>query len=476
MARTCPARATYTDGVGRGSATASPARPARSSASTRTARPSTRPRPRRSQGETEQRCDSIPQLPRADLREPARHPGPRGPRHAGDQRLQRAAQHHPQPGARAVVVPAPADGPDLGHLRPGQAEAEGGLVPAGRSARGQGRAPGGAAGGDGDHGHQPARAQGRVRADDAGRRDLLHARTSPPTKPEWREVFDLTTSNKIADPTSNPYGGGSNGGWIQTSLDDKYLYHAVDGPAAPAATTRARRRTSSSWTSRSCSPPATTRSATSTRSRRPSTAVPRATARRSSTPCPAPGGPHWGALDNLELGDDGYYHETTNVKRLAYSNYFVARTGLNGDHRRLPGRRQDDDGTLTLDEEFQDESTGETCLDFDRDDAGRTATGVRRSRTRCCSSPPMTTSSSGTSTRDGSRAGRGVAVALAVAGREVGRRVRRHAGPPTAGHPGRRCAADWQAAIGGHAGARRDPSAGRAERAAAAARRRRRSR
>ncbi len=48
---------------------------------------------------------------------------------------------------------------------------------------------------------------------------------------------------------------------------------------------------------------------------------------------PARGGPHWGALDNLELGDDGYYHETTKAKRLAYSNYFVARTGLNGDHR-----------------------------------------------------------------------------------------------------------------------------------------------
>ena len=75
-----------------------------------------------------------PAAQRADLRQPARHPGPRGPRDAGDQRLQRAAQHHPQPDAVAVVVPPTADGPHLGHLRPGQAEAEGGLVPAGRSA------------------------------------------------------------------------------------------------------------------------------------------------------------------------------------------------------------------------------------------------------------------------------------------------------------------------------------------------------
>ncbi len=48
-------------------------------------------------------------------------------------------------------------------------------------------------------------------------------------KPEWREVFDLTTSNAVTTRTSNPYGGGSNGGWLQTSFDDRYLYHAVMG-------------------------------------------------------------------------------------------------------------------------------------------------------------------------------------------------------------------------------------------------------
>ena len=51
-------------------------------------------------------------------------------------------------------------------------------------------------------------------------------------EPEWREVFDLTTSNKATNPASSYYGGGSNGGWLQTSLDDKYLYHAVVGRRA----------------------------------------------------------------------------------------------------------------------------------------------------------------------------------------------------------------------------------------------------
>lgn len=52
-------------------------------------------------------------------------------------------------------------------------------------------------------------------------------------KPEWREVFDLTLSNRKLDPNSSD-GGGSNGAWVQTSLDDKYLYHAVSGRKATA--------------------------------------------------------------------------------------------------------------------------------------------------------------------------------------------------------------------------------------------------
>ena len=53
------------------------------------------------------------------------------------------------------------------------------------------------------------------------------------------------------------------------------------------------------------------------------------------------------------------------MKRLAYSNYFVARTGLNGDHR-VCLVDVNDDQTLALDEDFKDEVTGETCIDFDR--------------------------------------------------------------------------------------------------------------
>ncbi len=184
-------------------------------------------------------------------------------------------------------------------------------------------------------------------------------------QPEWREVFDLTTSNALEDSDRNPYGGGSNGGWLQTSFDDRYLYHAVMGRGAngndpgspPYILVLDIRKLLASGEDPSCN----------------IDTVEETTDGGAESDCPAVidtlparGGPHWGALDNLELGEDGYFHETTKAKRLAYSNYFVARTGLNGDHR-LCIADQAADGTLTLDEEFQDEFTGEACLDFDRE-------------------------------------------------------------------------------------------------------------
>ncbi|WP_206053845.1 hypothetical protein [Nocardioides iriomotensis] len=182
-------------------------------------------------------------------------------------------------------------------------------------------------------------------------------------KPEWREVFDLTASNKHAG-SANPYGGGSNGGWVQTSPDDRYLYHAVMGrPAsgddpgsAPYILVLDIQQLLASGDSPQCS----------------IDTLDEVTAGGDESDCPAivdtlpaPGQPHWGALDNLELGADGKYRETTSPDRLAYANYFVARTGLNGDHR-VCVADQAEDGTLSLDEEFRDERTGTPCIDFDR--------------------------------------------------------------------------------------------------------------
>jgi hypothetical protein len=186
-------------------------------------------------------------------------------------------------------------------------------------------------------------------------------------QPEWKEVFDLTTANKQADPSRNPYGGGSNGGWLQTSLDDKYLYHAVAGRQASADGSDAGspsyilKLDISKLVAAGDSPECNIDTIEET------------VDGGAESDCPAivstlaaPGGPHWGTLDNFELGDDGYYHETTDVRRIAYSNYFVARTGLNGDHR-VCMVDVNDDQTLSLDEDFVDENSGNACIEFNRD-------------------------------------------------------------------------------------------------------------
>ena len=184
-------------------------------------------------------------------------------------------------------------------------------------------------------------------------------------KPRWREVFDLTTSNQQADPKLNAYGGGSNGGWLQTSPDDKYLYHAVvgrpksgDDPGSPPyILVLDIQKLLAAGDDPACD----------------IDTLDEVTAGGAESDCPAvasilnaPGGPHWGALDNLKPGADGRYHETSRPTRLAYSNYFVARTGLNGDHR-VCLADIGDGSKLSLDTQFRDERTGTPCIDFDRD-------------------------------------------------------------------------------------------------------------
>src|SRR3954465_7057832 len=54
------------------------------------------------------------------------------------------------------------------------------------------------------------------------------------TKPVWREVFDDTTAAKHINPNVTEGAGCDGGGWLQTSPDDKTLYHAVIGRNASA--------------------------------------------------------------------------------------------------------------------------------------------------------------------------------------------------------------------------------------------------
>jgi hypothetical protein len=73
------------------------------------------------------------------------------------------------------------------------------------------------------------------------------------------------------------------------------------------------------------------------------------------------GGPHWGALDNHTIDQHGV------PWRMTFSNYFVSRTGVDGDHR-FYNVNIAPDGKLSYDENFRDENTGALGVNFNRRD------------------------------------------------------------------------------------------------------------
>jgi hypothetical protein len=77
---------------------------------------------------------------------------------------------------------------------------------------------------------------------------------------------------------------------------------------------------------------------------------------------PTSGGPHWGAIDNHSLTTDGA------PTRLTFANYFVARSGVDGDHRLYMVDVDPTTGKLSYDESWRDEVTGRMGTDFNRTD------------------------------------------------------------------------------------------------------------
>jgi len=193
-------------------------------------------------------------------------------------------------------------------------------------------------------------------------------------EPEWKEIYDLSAAVKELDPKAGDNGGpSSNGGWLQTSPDDKTLYHAIIGrkPGALGADDPGTdggvialdiEKLVEAGDDAQCSIDTEGEIAAGGAE----ADCPTLKGHQTINPGKAAGGPHWGALDNLELGGDGFYHVTDQPKRLATTNYFVARTGTDGDHKVCLVDIAKD-GSLTLDEEFKDEVTGDTCISFNRE-------------------------------------------------------------------------------------------------------------
>jgi hypothetical protein len=77
---------------------------------------------------------------------------------------------------------------------------------------------------------------------------------------------------------------------------------------------------------------------------------------------PTSGGPHWAALDNHSLDAEG------DPTRLVFSDYFVARTGVDGDHRFYAVNIDPTTHKLSYDKQFRDENTGALGVNFNRRD------------------------------------------------------------------------------------------------------------
>ncbi|MGW6930522.1 hypothetical protein ACWGE0_10690 [Lentzea sp. NPDC054927] len=193
-------------------------------------------------------------------------------------------------------------------------------------------------------------------------------------EPHWYEVFDDGSAGKAIHAGNDSNGGGSNGGWIQTSPDDKYLYRAISGRGKGALGPNDPGTTGGVYV---LNIEKLLAAGTSFQCRIDTLAEAQNGGAESDCPTLAgavpinPGtpaaGPHWGAYDNFELGGDGFYREITSPKRIAVSNYFVARTGLDGDHK-VNIVKIGDGGQLTLDTSFKDEFSGQVGINFNRKD------------------------------------------------------------------------------------------------------------
>ncbi|MBV8560735.1 MAG: hypothetical protein JO050_08170, partial [Acidimicrobiia bacterium] len=91
---------------------------------------------------------------------------------------------------------------------------------------------------------------------------------------------------------------------------------------------------------------------------------------------PTSGGPHWAEYDNFRLGsikvkDPATGEDVTDTHaatRIAEANYFVARTGVDGNHTVCMLNISPTSGALSLDTSFVDETEGTPCVQFNRRD------------------------------------------------------------------------------------------------------------
>lgn len=191
-------------------------------------------------------------------------------------------------------------------------------------------------------------------------------------EPQWREVFDDTAAFREFDDSGMLSGSNSGGSWLAVSPDDRFLFHAVMGAdwRLPRDVQTGMvyvldiRKLLAAGNDPQCQ--IDTLAEVEQGGEEPDCPALVSVLPIKDELSPGVGvGPHWGAMDNFRRIGIGWYVETKRIRRIATANYFLAAVGLDGDHRvcMIDVSRR---GELSLDRQFRDEHTGETCVNFNR--------------------------------------------------------------------------------------------------------------
>jgi hypothetical protein len=188
----------------------------------------------------------------------------------------------------------------------------------------------------------------------------------------WKEVFDDDMAIRRAGGDDRPEQGGCAGGsWHQVSRDNRFLFRTVMG-RNPGSTDSFDRGTAKVIYSLDISKLIASAAdghvdcsidtiGEIERGQGDEADCPRLVSvlRVDDT---SNGGPHWGAIDNHSLTPTGA------PTRLVFSDSFVARTGVDGNHRMYMVNVDPATGALSYDPSFKDEPTGPLGVAFNRRD------------------------------------------------------------------------------------------------------------
>ena len=203
----------------------------------------------------------------------------------------------------------------------------------------------------------------------------------PDSSKQWKQVWDDgMTEIRVPNHEMNGAGGGTGaepgacagGAWIQVSHDNRFLFHVVGG-RNPGSTNTFDNGTPKMIYALNVEKLIKHAEQTGDVDCNITTGRELGQLKGDADDCPTlagvltiddntSGGPHWAGIDNHNLTATGA------PTRLLFCDYFVARTGYDGNHRCYMANIDPDTGALSYDNTFRDEYNGSLGIDYNRKD------------------------------------------------------------------------------------------------------------